>query len=180
VSEARAGRVTRDKSAEGDLGWHLGVLLRGYQGCVAPVTGDIPHGPRGYQILAAAVHDDQPNQLALAAHLGLDRTVMTYLIDDLVTAGLVERRANPNDRRQRKVVATTVGAHTLADLERRVRDAEDRLLGALDPRDRAAFRALLRQAACGARGLDPTTDPCDLVEEMTTEDRAAATAAAHR
>ena len=39
-----------------------------------------------YQILSTVVHDDQPSRLALAAHLGIDRSVMTYLIDDLVEA----------------------------------------------------------------------------------------------
>ena len=34
---------------------------------------------------------------------------MTYLIDDLATAGIVERRLNPADRRQRKIVATRHG-----------------------------------------------------------------------
>jgi DNA-binding MarR family transcriptional regulator len=172
VSHERGPQPARDETAEGDFGRHLGVLLRGYQGSVAPVAGGIPHGPRGYQILAAVVHDDQPSQLALAAHLGIDRTVMTYLIDDLVTAGLVERRANPNDRRQRKVVATAMGGRTLADLERSVREAEERLLGALDAPDRASFRELLRRAACGVRDLDPTSDPCDSVDELTTDVRA--------
>src|SRR5204862_8339718 len=38
-------------------------------------------------------------QLALAQHLGVDRTVMTYLIDDLEAAKLIERRPDPTDRR---------------------------------------------------------------------------------
>ncbi|MDQ7906378.1 MarR family winged helix-turn-helix transcriptional regulator [Phytohabitans sp. ZYX-F-186] len=148
---------------DGDFGWHLGVLLSGYQSLVVTVLGDFPHGPRGYQTLAAVVHGDQPSQLALATHLGIDRTVMTYLIDDLVEAGLVERQLNPADRRQRKIVATARGLGTYRDLERRVREAEDTLLGALEPAERRALRHLLRRVACDVRDIEPATDPCEAV-----------------
>ncbi|WP_127935666.1 MarR family winged helix-turn-helix transcriptional regulator [Nonomuraea polychroma] len=152
--------------AEGDFGWSLGVLLRALHGSLESVLGDLPHGPRGYQTLSTVVHGDQPSQLALAAHLGIDRTVLTYLIDDLVEAGLVERRLNPADRRQRKIVATDQGTATLRELERRVRMVEDGVLEALDPDEREMFRKLLRRAACGARTVEPDTDPCVVVEEV--------------
>jgi MarR family transcriptional regulator for hemolysin len=147
-------------------------LLRAFHGSLVTVLGDFPHGPRGYQTLSTVVHGDQPSQLALAAHLGIDRTVMTYLIDDLVQAGLVERRLNPADRRQRKVVATAKGAGTLRDLERRVRDVEDKVLDVLDPGERETFRKLLRQVACGVRDVEPGTDPCQVVDEMLGADPA--------
>ncbi|MFI5067638.1 MAG: MarR family winged helix-turn-helix transcriptional regulator [Streptosporangiales bacterium] len=131
-----------------DFGLSLGVLLRAYHAMVASVLEHVPQGPRGYQTLAAVARGDQPSQLALAGCLGIDRTVMTYLIDDLVAAGLVERQLNPADRRQRKIVATPRGISILEDAERAVREAEDRLLGALDRDQRADFRALLRRAAC--------------------------------
>lgn len=149
-----------------DLGQQLGVFLRAYHGTVMPVLGDLPHGPRGYHTLAAVVRGDQPSQLALAAHLGIDRTVMTYLVDDLVAAGLVERQLNPADRRQRKVVATAAGTSAYKDLERRVRDAEDALLANLSPDERDAFRALLRRVACDAKDVAPVTDPCDVAQEI--------------
>lgn len=91
----------------GDLGLSLLVLMRAYRTVVASVLDDVPQGARGYQTLAVVVRGDQQNQLALATYLGIDRTVMTYLIDDLVTAGLVEQPAHPRrsapaqDRRHR-------------------------------------------------------------------------------
>jgi MarR family transcriptional regulator, transcriptional regulator for hemolysin len=156
-------RAPDEPAAEGDFGWSLGVLLRAYQTSVLTVIGDFPHGPRGYQTLATVTNGEQPNQLALATHLGIDRTVMTYLIDDLVKAGLVERRLNPADRRQRKIVATEDGVRTLKDLERRVREAEDLVLGGLDPAERDVFRGLLRRVARGARDIEPVANPCDVV-----------------
>lgn len=151
----------RQTAAEDDLGRHLGVLLRAYQATLGPLLAELPHGTRGYQVLVAVAAGDQPNQLALAAHLGIDRTVMTYVIDDLVASGLVERQQNPADRRARRVVATESGRATLADLQRRVHDAEDRLLGALAPAQRAVFRDLLQVVACGVRDVAPEVDPCE-------------------
>ena len=143
-----------------DFGLSLGVLLRAYHAMVASVLEHVPQGPRGYQTLATVARGDQPSQLALATCLGIDRTVMTYLIDELVTAGLVERQLNPADRRQRKIVATPRGISILEDSEREVREAEDRLLGALDAGQRAEFRTLLRRAACAAGDPGAAGIPC--------------------
>lgn len=148
----------------GDFGLSLLVLMRAYRTVVASVLDDVPQGARGYQTLAVVTQGDQQNQLALATYLGIDRTVMTYLIDDLVTAGLVERRLNPADRRQRKIVATAQGVSTFQDLQRQVREAEDQLLEGLDENERQAFRALLSRIACDVRDMDLTTAPCDIAE----------------
>lgn len=155
-----------------DFGWSLGVLLRAYQGALTGVLGDLPHGHRGYQILSTVVHGDQPSQLALAVHLGIDRSVMTYLIDDLVEAGLVERRPNPADRRQRRIVATDAGTRTLAELERRVQDAQDAVLAPLAAGERETLCTLVRRVACDVRDvrdvrdIDTRKDPCEVADEV--------------
>ncbi|NUT33244.1 MAG: winged helix-turn-helix transcriptional regulator [Hamadaea sp.] len=149
-----------------DFGWSLGVLLRAYHSAVLAALGDLPHGPRGYQTLTTVVRGDHPSQLALAAYLGIDRTVMTYLLDDLVAAGLVERRLNPADRRQRKVVATARGRAVLDDLHQRVRAAEDGVLSALDAGERDLFRVMLRRVACSLRDVEPVEDPCDVAADL--------------
>src|SRR3981081_4926389 len=76
----------------GDLGWGLGVVLRAYAKAARTAVADLPGGPRGYQILSAAAQGAVSSQLALAQHLGVDPTGMTYLIDDLEAAQLIERR----------------------------------------------------------------------------------------
>lgn len=146
--------------ADQTLGWPLGVFLRGYEAVVGSELDGLPHRQRGYEVLREVIHGDRPSQLALAAHLGIDRTVMTYLIDDLVAEGLVERRPNPADRRQRKIVATPQGVERLASTCARVAAAEERVLGALDPAERAAFRAMLLRVAATVQDVDAETDPC--------------------
>lgn len=143
-----------------DFGWTLGAVFRAYRGVLEVAVGDFPHGPRGYQVLHMVVHCDQPSQLALATSLGIDRTVMTYLVDDLITAGFVERRLNPADRRQRKVVSTDAGVQALQELERRVRQAEDSVLAPLQPDEREMLCSLFRRVA---ESVDTRENPYETI-----------------
>lgn len=161
VDSSDAARSDVERETE-DFGWILGVLLRTYRDQMTKVIGDFPHGPRGYQTLREVAREQQPSQLALASHLGIDRTVMTYVIDELEGADLVERRPNPDDRRQRRIVATTRGREAVSALCRRVTEAENAVLAALDPAERAVVRRLLYKAALGP-GMAEVTDPCKVV-----------------
>lgn len=154
---------------DNDLGWALGAVLRSYLHIAGAAVGDLPAGHRGYQILAAAVRDQPRPQAVLAQQLGLDRTVMTYLVDDLVSAGVIERLADPADRRVRRIGATAAGRGLLCEVDARLRAAEDVVLSALSPEDAATFRALLRRLACASAGPAPATDPCTALSEVAGE-----------
>jgi DNA-binding MarR family transcriptional regulator len=124
-----------------------------------------PGGARGYQVLVAAIHHQADSQGALAQRLGVDRTVMTYLIDDLEEAGLVARQPDRLDRRSRHIVATIDGQRLWADTEKRLREVEDRVLSALSTTERTTFRGLLQRLAARANSLDPVDTACDVVAE---------------
>jgi DNA-binding MarR family transcriptional regulator len=169
TSGSRGDRQSADCcTLRNDLGWALGALSRSYAKAVSATFADVPGGPRGYQVLASAAREEPGSQLALAQHLGVDRTVMTYLLDSLAAAGLVERHPDPADRRARRIVATARGRALLDELGEQLRAAEDQLLAGLDgDADRQAFRALLQQVAVhAATALDSATpdgaaaDPC--------------------
>ncbi len=152
---ARAGKSCGAALSD-DLGWALGVVLRSYAKAANAAFAGLPGGSRGYQVLAAASRGEPGSQLELAHHLGVDRTVMTYLLDDLEGAGLIERRPDPADRRARRIVVTAPGRERLTDLGRRLRAAEDQVLAGLPADgDRRAFRALLRQLATYADAQEP-------------------------
>jgi DNA-binding MarR family transcriptional regulator len=158
-----------DDALADDLGWGLGVVFRAYVTAAHAAVAELPGGPRGYQVLAAATRSDVGSQLALAQHLGIDRTVMTYLLDDLEAAGLIERRPDPADRRARRVVATERGATLLTQLDQRLRTAETLVLEPLDAGERDTFRRQLRQLATRINALDPVDTPCDLVDHAEAE-----------
>ena len=166
-----AGRAPGDRLAD-DLGWGLAVVFRAYVKAADAVTDGIPGGHRGYQVLFAAARDEPGSQAALAQRLGVDRTVMTYLLDDLEAADLVARQPDPADRRSRRVVATSHGRDVLADLETRFGHAEQHLLAGLPPDARPVFRALLRDLAAHANALDPVATACDAITDLTARDPA--------
>jgi DNA-binding MarR family transcriptional regulator len=155
-----------DDALVDDLGWGLGMVFRGYVSAAHAAVADLPGGPRGYQVLAAAAQGTIGSQLALAQHLGVDRTVMTYLLDDLEAAGLIERRLDPADRRARRIVVTDLGTELLATLDHRLREAETQLLAPLDLEARASFRSHVRLLATQIDTVDPPANPCELANEV--------------
>ena len=152
-----------------DLGWMLGAVFRSYRDAAKGVVGELPGGPRGYQVLRFAAEESAATQLAIAQQLGIDRTVMTYLLDDLERAGLVERRADPTDRRARRVVATEAGRDRLALLDDRLRLAERVVLAPLSAEEATVFRELLRRLAFQVEDYHPA----DVCTEAAALDAAA-------
>ena len=151
---------------EGDLGWMLGVVFRAYIKASDHALRDLPGGPRGYQVLTAAVGERPRNQGAIAEDLGIDRTVLTYLIDDLEKLDLVARQPDPGDRRSRLVVATDEGRATWQRLQDELRRVEAHVLSPLPAADTAEFKTLLSQLACRAQSLDPLADLCQVAQQV--------------
>jgi DNA-binding MarR family transcriptional regulator len=159
--------VQTSPGVETDLGWALGAITRSYLRAAREAVADVPGGARGYLVLAAAGQGEPKSQLALAQHLGVDRTAMTYLLDDLEGAGLVERRPDPADRRARRVTLTEAGVARLRELKAGLYHVEDRLLEPLDENDRATLRVLLRRLATNVAPANPCgASPCDVAREL--------------
>lgn len=109
---------------------------------------------------------DVPGGQALGAHLAIDRTVLTYLLDTLVEAGVVERVPDPADRRARKIVATERGRQILADQEERVAAAEADLLAGLKEGDALTLSSLIGQLAKAVHRTNPGTNPCEAMDNL--------------
>jgi DNA-binding MarR family transcriptional regulator len=176
---AAAALAVPGDALDTDLGWTLGVVFRAYVKAVDALMGDLPGGPRGYQVLTAAVQGPPGGQGALAQLLGIDKTVMTYLVDDLERAGLVLRRANPADRRTKQIVATGSGRGAWQAIQARVEHVEEHVLAPLPARDRAVFRESLRLLAAHAQTLDPAGDTCRIINDLAADDPAFTRPALH-
>ena len=152
-----------------DLGWQLGSVFRSYARAASSALAELPGGPRGYQVLSAADAGNAGTQLALATRMGVDRTVMTYLLDDLEAAGLVERQPDPADRRARRIALTSAGATRLAAANEHLRLAEEHILAALPPDERATFRRLLSRVAAHAATDDGQHDACRVAADIVRD-----------
>lgn len=156
---------------DGDLGWALGVVFRAYVKASNAVMAEVPGGHRGYQVLTAAASDAAPSQSALGAQLGIDRTVLTYLLDDMERAGLVARMPDPADRRARRIVATGPGRERLCALEKRLEAAEAHILSCLPAAQRRTLKSLLARLAAHANAQDPVADTCAVVADLDTPEK---------
>jgi DNA-binding MarR family transcriptional regulator len=144
MSEVTAERAEEQAEATAvDFGQALGALLRTYLDNARAAVSELPGGPRGFQVMSIASTSACSNQARIAEAMGLDRTVMTYLLDDLEKAGLVARRPDPADRRARQVVLTKKGAKTFETAANRIQHVERSVLGGLSDADAALFRDLL-------------------------------------
>ena len=146
--------ATPDSATDGagpDLGWAIRMVSGAFRAIATGSVASLPGGPRGYLVLMAAATGAPRSQLALAQQLSLDKTVMTYLLDDLESAGLLTRRRDPADRRNRQVLITDEGTTALDEARARLAVAEAKLLVDLDPAEQHQLRVLLERVALTAR-----------------------------
>lgn len=158
--------TTPEGPRESDLGWSLAVLLRHWHERVEGRLSDLRHGSRGYHVLTAVAEHEAPTQASLAERLLIDRSVMTYLIDDLEEDGLVQREIDARDRRVRRVCVTDRGRQVLEETRARVAEEEQHLLAGLDRPTQDLFRDAAARAAEAVQRRSPETDPCAAVHEV--------------
>jgi DNA-binding MarR family transcriptional regulator len=137
----------------------LGYLLKHAQLRLAELTGSAlaPLRISGRECAVLIAIDDQvlQSQQEVARRMGVDRTTMVALIDDLEDKGLVERRQDPDDRRRNVVVLTDVGRTTLRQATAATRKAERRFLGSLSEEESAALKKALQAIAFSDPGESP-------------------------
>jgi DNA-binding MarR family transcriptional regulator len=85
-------------------------------------------------------------QQELGAVLGIDRTTMVSLIDQLESAGLASRRESAKDRRAREIAITPKGRRLLERARQMLSQAEDDVLAGLTADERRELMTLLRRA----------------------------------
>ena len=109
--------------------------------------------PRHFGMLSHLAAAEGQSQQALSIALGIHRSAVVALVDDLEQRGLAERRRDPVDRRAYTLYLTLRGARLLADLERIVDEHDVELLTALNASQRSQLISLLQRVA-ESQGLD--------------------------
>ncbi len=127
----------------------LGYLLKHAQLRLAELAEPLyaPLGVTGRQLALLTLFGDGPAQSQQdgAARLGVDRTTMVALVDELEAKGLVRREVAPGDRRKRLVTLTPEGERVRAAGAEVTRKAEALLLEPLSAEDAGRLRAALDQ-----------------------------------
>jgi DNA-binding MarR family transcriptional regulator len=117
-----------------------------------------PHGvtPVQYALLRVLWERDGQTGAELGERLQLDSATITGLLDRLERAELIERRADPGDRRVNRIFATGRARALQPQLDREMDALNASFLAALDPEEQGRLKAQLAglgqvAGAAGAR-----------------------------
>jgi len=113
------------------------------------------------------------SQQALSIALGIHRTAMVALVDDLERRGLAERRRDPADRRAYTLHLTSPGRELLDKASLVAEADEDELLAALDAPERSQLISLLQRVAESqglVAGVHPHLEPQDSDQQPAPRD----------
>jgi DNA-binding MarR family transcriptional regulator len=112
----------------------------------AEVLGTVGLTPALFALLNVIGAREGAIQQELGAALGIDRSTMVSLIDQLEAAGLATRRPSATDRRAREIAITPKGRRTLQQARGLILQVEDEVLAGLSADERNELLSLLRQA----------------------------------
>jgi DNA-binding MarR family transcriptional regulator len=114
--------------------------------------------PRHFGMLSHLAASEGQSQQALSSALGVHRSAVVALVDDLEQRGLAERRRDPVDRRAYTLYLTPSGRNLLADLQQMAKEHEAELLSGLGAAERSQLVSLLQRVA-ESQGLAPGVHP---------------------
>ena len=103
--------------------------------------------PIQYAVLALLRDHGGVDQITLAGLAALNRSTAADVLQRMENAGLLERRANPDDRRVRLVFPTAAGNRLIKQVDGMVQRVQERLLAPLAPEERERFLDYLARIA---------------------------------
>jgi DNA-binding MarR family transcriptional regulator len=133
-----------------DLAAMLTPLIRELIAAELPVLEAHGLSMWGYSVLVALDRSAIRTQAALAEAIGADKTRIIAILDELQQNGLIERVADPDDRRARLLAITKEGRRVKEAIQAEIQRGEERWLGTLSTTDRATFLRILQELS----GLD--------------------------
>jgi DNA-binding MarR family transcriptional regulator len=123
----------------------LAPLIRAMIAAELPVLEANGLSMWGYSVLVALDRSAIRTQAALAEAIGADKTRIIAILDELQQNGLIERLADPEDRRARLLAITKEGRRVKDAVQAEIQRGEERWLGTLSATDRAVFLRVLQE-----------------------------------
>lgn len=114
------------------LGYLLKHAQRRYQELTVAAFATLDIRPTEWVALTCLDEQRELSQKDVAELLGIDRTTMVAVVDELQSKGLVERRPQTEDRRKNSVGLTPSGREMMQRGARLADECEQRFLAGLD------------------------------------------------
>jgi DNA-binding MarR family transcriptional regulator len=138
-------RAVVRKAMRPDLAEMLVDLARKTVAAELPVLAAHGVSMWGYIVLNALDRSPIRTQAALAEAIGADKTRIIPTLDELQTAGHIERMPDPDDRRARLLEITESGRSVKNAVQAAIQRGEEQWLGQLSGNDRDVFLRALQQ-----------------------------------
>ncbi len=142
-------QTTAGPGATPDLDDLLGYSLkRAYMILQADFRAALGEGgmaPRVFSALALVCAHADITQSELARMLGIERSGLVAIVDDLQAEGLIRRVPVPRDRRVQALVPTEAGRAAAAEIHAAVKASEDRLMAGFSAAERQTLAGLLQR-----------------------------------
>lgn len=143
----RDAPITMDEttSLEEFVGYNLKRAYMIIQSDFRTVQGDSGLAPRVFSALSLVVEHPNVTQSKLARQLGIERSGLVAIIDELEERGFLKRTTVPGDRRVQALVATDAGREAQREARAAILAHEDGLLSDLSEGEKATLITLLRK-----------------------------------
>lgn len=151
LAQSAGGAGTKSKTARIDLDYSLTTIV-GYRLKRAYMVfkDDYASDPslkaltkRQFTVLSLTASQCGISQSDLARQLGIERSGMVQLVDQLETKGYLRRVSNPEDRRVYRLEVTKAGHERLNQHHHAVVAHEQRVLAGLNKKEQALLLSLL-------------------------------------
>jgi len=130
---------------EGFIGYNLKRAYMLFQSDFRESVGEDGLTPRSFSALSLVVESPGITQSELSRYLGIERSGLVALVDDLEKRGLLQRVPVPGDRRVQALEGTRRGQEAHERMMEAARRHEDRVLSPLDGGERETLLRLLRK-----------------------------------
>jgi DNA-binding MarR family transcriptional regulator len=118
-------------------------LVRATDAFDEPLTG------KHFGCLSVIIDEGPLSQQELGQRMCVDRTTVVEIVDDLESAGFVQRKRNPEDRRAYALEATAAGRAWAVEARKAILEAERRLLAPLSGAERKQLIGLMQRLLLG-------------------------------
>lgn len=125
------------------LGWQIGEISNALKRLFDRRAAEVGVTRAQWRVMAQLIHHPGLRQAALAERLDIEPITLTRTVDRLEEAGLVERRADPADRRARLLFLTEEAQPTVERLRDLAAELNAAVFGSLtDPQLEALQQSL--------------------------------------
>jgi len=127
------------------VGRMFGFLTKQYIGLLTKRMENTPVERYYYPLYLIGRNSGNISQQQLANLIFSDKVSMVRMIDALADEGFVERRVNPEDRRQHLLYITEKGEPWIDEIEQALQETDNMFLELLPQNERALFRQQLKK-----------------------------------